>query len=185
MLGFYNDFCKNWRYLYHTTLWVFKVYTTVFWFSITAFSNNIYTITVKQVSQLLFIWDNFVFVKKCYTLIFHETFICKKSLDKIPKALIGCETFLREIFAGTFSYIFSQTYTNIYLLFICYLFSFEGLFCILFFSLVWVQITFCSCSSTKGASLPLTIFVFSRAWTKRETHIIALAVFTRQVFCQD
>ena len=69
---------------------VLKIYAEGFWFSATALFNNIYILTITQFSQFFFIKDNFVFANKCYIVISYETFICKKRLNELPKALIGC-----------------------------------------------------------------------------------------------
>ena len=49
---------------------VFKIYAKGFWFSTTAFFNNIY-IAIKQFCQLInsFVVDNFVFVNSCSVVL--------------------------------------------------------------------------------------------------------------------
>ena len=67
-----------------------KICAKGFWFSSTAFFNNIYVITSKKFCQLFFIGDNFVFMNKCLSLFPMKPFICKKRLCELPEALIGC-----------------------------------------------------------------------------------------------
>ena len=69
---------------------VFKIYVKGFRISATAFFNNIYIIVIKRFCHLFFDGDKFVFVKKCYIDISYPTFICKKWLDELSEALIGC-----------------------------------------------------------------------------------------------
>ena len=69
---------------------VFKICAKGFWFSSSAFFNNIYVITSKKFSQLFFIGDNFVFMNKCLSLFPMKPYICKKRLCELPEALIGC-----------------------------------------------------------------------------------------------
>ena len=69
---------------------IYKIYVKGFCFNGTAFFNNIYIITIKQFSQLLFIGCNFVFVNKCFIIITYDTFTCRKRLDEDPKVSIGC-----------------------------------------------------------------------------------------------
>ena len=68
-----------------------KFMPKVFWFfyGVAPF-NNIYIMTMKQLSQLIFNRDNFVFLNKCDIVISYETLISKKHSDKLPKALAGC-----------------------------------------------------------------------------------------------
>ena len=88
MISVRNGNIPNWQYA-----GIFEIYVEAFWFSTIAFSKNSYVIIIKQLCQLFYIGNNFVFVIKCYIVISYETFICKKRLDKLPKVLLVVKLF--------------------------------------------------------------------------------------------
>ena len=111
-------------------------------------------------------------MNKCYIFISYETFIYKKRLHELPKALVVCSTFLRQFFEVVFHTFSFQMYTKLSLLFICHFIFFRRIFVYFIFHPGAAINSFSELLTTKGASVPLMVFVFSGAWTTSKSQLL-------------